>query len=353
MTVLRSLMRPLKKIVSLAAASATTLVLSAPISLPVTGPQPAPSLQAAPRKNPGPRKRSTVRAWSKFDCGQGVELRLSAANSIQGSLLLAELRSPKPLTGVSGTWDERGVSFWQEPPASSPVNPAKSSAAPQALEIRRAFVGVDLEKPVGSYDFAATATTASGDPVTCRAPIVVKAGKFATERLKVAPNFVEPNPEQLAKAEEDRKKLRELYATVTPEKLWQGRFRVPLDGVTTGGNFGHRRVLNGTPSSPHTGVDFPVPTGTLVHAAQRGRVVLAEELYFSGNTVIVDHGLGVYTLYGHFSEIDVKPGDTVNVGEVIGKVGATGRVTGPHLHWGLTVNHARVNALSIVRLATF
>jgi murein DD-endopeptidase MepM/ murein hydrolase activator NlpD len=97
-------------------------------------------------------------------------------------------------------------------------------------------------------------------------------------------------------------------------------------------------------------VDFPAPNGTPVHAAQSGRVVLAEELYFSGNTVIVDHGLGIYTFYGHFSETDVKLGDTVNAGTILGKVGATGRVTGPHLHWGLTVERARVNAVDIVKV---
>jgi murein DD-endopeptidase MepM/ murein hydrolase activator NlpD len=222
--------------------------------------------------------------------------------------------------------------------------------APNTLDIHRAFVGVDLEKPSGTYDFTATSKTPAGEAITCNAPVIVKAGKFPTERLKVAANFVEPNPEQLARAEEDRKKLRAIYDTVTPEKLWQGRFRIPLDGVTTGGNFGRRRVLNGQPGSPHTGVDFPSPTGTPVHAAERGRIVLAEELYFSGNTVVIDHGLGVYTLYGHFSEIDVRPGDLVSAGDVIGKVGATGRVTGPHLHWGLTVDRARVNALSIIAL---
>jgi murein DD-endopeptidase MepM/ murein hydrolase activator NlpD len=89
---------------------------------------------------------------------------------------------------------------------------------------------------------------------------------------------------------------------------------------------------------------------TPVHAAQRGRVVLAEELFFSGNTVVVDHGLGIYTFYGHLSEIAVKEGDTVEAGAALGKVGATGRVTGPHLHWGLTVERARVNPLQIVRL---
>jgi murein DD-endopeptidase MepM/ murein hydrolase activator NlpD len=87
-----------------------------------------------------------------------------------------------------------------------------------------------------------------------------------------------------------------------------------------------------------------------VHATQRGRVALAEELFFAGNTVVVDHGLGIYTLYGHLSEIDVKVGDDLEAGSVLGKVGATGRVTGPHLHWGLAVERARVNPLQLVRL---
>jgi murein DD-endopeptidase MepM/ murein hydrolase activator NlpD len=141
-----------------------------------------------------------------------------------------------------------------------------------------------------------------------------------------------------------------MFDHVTPERLWDGNFRIPLDGVTTGSNFGKRRILNGNPGSPHGGMDLPGATGTPVHAAQRGRVALAEELFFSGNTVVVDHGLGIYTFYGHLSEIDVKAGDAVETGIVLGKVGATGRVTGPHLHWGLTVERARVNPLLLVKL---
>jgi murein DD-endopeptidase MepM/ murein hydrolase activator NlpD len=292
----------------------------------------------------GQSKRQTSRkpprpSAAKYDCGQNVELRLSSPESTQGSLLLAELLSPKPLTEIKATWDEKEIPFWQE-----------TAPGPKSLDVHRSFVGIDLEKPAGKFDLTVSAKAASGDPVTCTAPITVRAGKFATESLKVAPNFVQPNPEQLARAEAERQHLREIYATITPEKLWQGSFRVPLDGVKTGGNFGKRRVLNGQPGSPHGGVDFPAPTGTPVHAAQRGRVVLAEPLYFSGNTVIVDHGLGVYTFYGHFSETTVKPGDPVETGAILGKVGATGRVTGPHLHWGLTVDRARVNALQIVAL---
>jgi murein DD-endopeptidase MepM/ murein hydrolase activator NlpD len=161
---------------------------------------------------------------------------------------------------------------------------------------------------------------------------------------------VEPSPEQLKRAEEERQRLRAIFDQMVPERLWQGKFRVPLDGVTTGGNFGRRRILNGEPGSPHSGVDFPATSGTPVHAAQRGRVMLAEELFFSGNTVVLDHGLGIYTFYGHLSAMEVKVGDVVEAGAVIGNVGATGRVTGPHLHWGLTVARARVNPLEIVTL---
>jgi murein DD-endopeptidase MepM/ murein hydrolase activator NlpD len=132
--------------------------------------------------------------------------------------------------------------------------------------------------------------------------------------------------------------------------MWQGPFRVPLDGVKRGSNFGRRRILNGQPRSPHNGADFPAAAGTPVHAAQRGRVVLAEALFFSGNTVVIDHGLGMYTLYGHLKAIFVQTGEMVGAGGELGQVGATGRVTGPHLHWGLTVNQARVNPLEVVKL---
>jgi murein DD-endopeptidase MepM/ murein hydrolase activator NlpD len=211
-------------------------------------------------------------------------------------------------------------------------------------------VGVDLEKAPGKYRLRVTGQTSSGEKIACRVTLLVKAGRFATEKLHVGNQFVEPSPEQIQRADEERSRLREIFDRITPERLWNGTFRVPLDGVTTGSNFGRRRVLNGQPGSPHSGADFPAITGTPVHAAQRGRVVLAEELFFSGNTVVVDHGLGIYTFYGHLSEIGVKAGDAVEAGAVLGRVGATGRVTGPHLHWGLTVERARVNPLQIVRL---
>jgi murein DD-endopeptidase MepM/ murein hydrolase activator NlpD len=341
---------------------------------------------------------------AQVECGSGT-LTLSSPQSSQGSLLLLELRTSAPLAEVKGTWDGKEIPFWQEPPRTE--NSSGASAGEQksvdlnaagenvsdrtAADARvpgantgdnkragqkapdenaadakaangnaadakpsaewRALLGVDLEMKAAEYPLNLTAKTAdSTTALTCGGSVAVKEGKFATESLRVAPNFVQPSPEQLARAEAERERLRAIFATITPERLWAGSFRIPLDGVTTGGNFGKRRILNGTPGSPHSGVDFPAPSGTPIYAAQRGRVVLAEPLYFSGNTVVIDHGLGLYTFYGHMESIDAKVGDLVETGALLGKVGATGRVTGPHLHWGLTVNRSRVNPLQLVSL---
>ena len=277
---------------------------------------------------------------STHDCGHNLTLHLSSPAPTQGSLLLLELRSTaQPVAEIKATWDSREIPFWQEPKADE-----------KSPDVWRALLGVDLELKPETYPLTLTAKTESAEAIPCSATIDVKEGKFATENLKVAPNFVEPNPEQLARAEAERQRLRAIFATITPQRLWDGSFHYPLTGVTTGGNFGKRRILNGKAGSPHGGVDFPAPAGTPVYAAQRGRVVLAEPLYFSGNTVVLDHGLGLYTFYAHFESISVQPGDLLGTGALLGKVGATGRVTGPHLHWGATVNRARTNPLQLISL---
>jgi len=268
-------------------------------------------------------------------CTAGTTLHLSAPEASQGSLVLIQLQSAKPIGEVQGDWGGRSVPFWRE-------------GADEAQ--RSGLLGVDLEKAPGEYELKVTGQTANGERISCSVMLAVKQGLFATEKLHMEKQFVEPSPEQIKRADEERQKLRDIFDRATPERLWKGNFRIPLDGVTTGTNFGKRRILNGNPGSPHSGVDLPGTTGTLVHATQRGRVVLAEELFFAGNAVVVDHGLGIYTFYGHLSEIDAKVKDAMETGAVLGKVGATGRVTGPHLHWGLTVERARVNPLLLVQL---
>jgi hypothetical protein len=278
--------------------------------------------------------KQPVRSSIKKTCESGIVLKLSSASASQGSILLGEITGAKPGQEFSAEWAGQPMPVWRESPDSATLH---------------TLLGVDLEKPAGSYEWRLSWSAADGKPFTCSLPVTVRAGKFPTERLTVEKQFVQPDPEQQKRAEEDQKKMKAIYDTVTPEVLWKGKFVVPLKGVSTGGNFGRRRVLNGEARSPHAGVDFPAAAGTPVYAAQSGKVVLAENLYYSGNTVVIDHGYGIYTLYAHLSEIGVHAGDPVEASAEIGKVGATGRVTGPHLHWGLTIDHARVNALQIVQ----
>lgn len=268
-------------------------------------------------------------------CAGGGTYRFSAVSAIQGTPLTLEVTLPKGAANPSSEWNARAVPVWQV--ANKPG-------------VYRGLLGIDLETEAGAYPWKLTATSAAGAAITCEDKITVRSAKFPTERLTVDKQYVEPNPDQEKRAEEEGKKMRAIYDTVTPEKLWQGAFIVPLKGVSTGGNFGRKRVLNGKPRSPHTGIDFPAATGTPVFAAQSGKVALAEGFYYPGNTILIDHGLGVFTFYGHLSEIAVKPGQLVKVGELIGKVGATGRVTGPHLHWGVTIDKARVNGLALTKL---
>jgi murein DD-endopeptidase MepM/ murein hydrolase activator NlpD len=267
-------------------------------------------------------------------CGDSIYLKLAATTALQGTLLQVQVSSTKALPpDLSADWDAKPSPVWHE------EGPSKTL---------HGMIGVDLEKPPGRYEYKIFWKDSAGQEKSCTAALLVRAGKFPTEHLKVEKQFVQPDPEQQKRAEDDSKKMRAIYDTITPQPLWKGPFRMPLKEVVTGGNFGRRRVLNGVARSPHAGVDFPAPTGTSVFAPQAGKVVLAEDLYYSGNTIVIDHGFGIYTLYAHLSQFVARTGDSVEAGTEIGKVGATGRVTGPHLHWGLTIDHARVNALQIV-----
>jgi murein DD-endopeptidase MepM/ murein hydrolase activator NlpD len=279
-----------------------------------------------------PQEKASAQVLNK--CGDGVTMKLNSALTTQGTLLLAEVVAAKSLPEMKGEWGGRELALWKEGSSSRTLH---------------GLLGIDLEKPAGKYDWTIFWKNKEGEAESCSETVTVRTGKFPTEKLKVEKQFVEPDPEQQKRAEEDQKKMKAIYETVTPERLWDGAFHLPLKDVTSGGNFGRRRILNGQARSPHAGVDFPAMKGTAVFAAQRGKVVLAEDLYYSGNTIVIDHGYGIYTLYAHLSEIDVKPGETVESSAEIGKVGATGRVTGPHLHWGLTVQHARVNGMGIVQ----
>jgi murein DD-endopeptidase MepM/ murein hydrolase activator NlpD len=208
----------------------------------------------------------------------------------------------------------------------------------------RALVGIDLDVAPGSY------------PVTVRAgsthathTLVVRPKAFPTRRLSVDEAFVTPPPAMQERIDREAALLAATWAASAPERLWEAPFVRPVPQMANSA-FGTRSVFNGKPRSAHGGADFLSPAGTPIHSPNAGRVVVARPLYFSGNTVIVDHGLGLFSMLAHLSSIDVHEGDRVTPGQLLGKVGATGRVTGPHLHWAVRVGNARIDPLALLAL---
>jgi murein DD-endopeptidase MepM/ murein hydrolase activator NlpD len=176
---------------------------------------------------------------------------------------------------------------------------------------------------------------------------MVLARTFSTRKLRVDPVFVNPPREAEARIVQEAKQLDALWSASSSSRLWDGAFVQPVPGGGTG-RFGARSIFNGQPRSPHGGEDFPNPEGTPIVAPNGGQVVLARDLYFTGNTVVIDHGLGLFSLLAHLSVIEVAEGDHVRTGQRVGQVGSTGRVTGPHLHWAVRVAGARVDPLSLL-----
>ena len=213
-----------------------------------------------------------------------------------------------------------------------------------------AVIGVDLEASPGPHGAEIRMEYGDGRTRTQTQEVVVSAEDFPTTKLEVEPRYVELDPADQARSAREAREIAAIHATVTPARLWDQAFQSPIPGASGGRNFGHRRVFNGQPRAPHSGADLSASLGTPIRASNRGRVVLAKDLFFSGNAVFLDHGLGVYSSYLHLSEIRVAEGEIVERGAVVGLAGATGRVTGPHLHWGARVLDARVDPFSLLSL---
>jgi murein DD-endopeptidase MepM/ murein hydrolase activator NlpD len=211
------------------------------------------------------------------------------------------------------------------------------------------LLGVDLAQAAGSYVLAVAATQADGRALSAQAPVAVSARKFATRKLTVSPRFIEPSATDAERIKAEAEKLAAVFAGVS-DRRWHGPFTAPTPGPQTS-NFGSRSVFNGQARAPHAGIDYRGAVGAPIVAPNAGRVVLAADLFMTGNTVVVDHGLGLHSLFAHMSRIDVKAGDELATNAAIGLVGATGRVTGPHLHWTVRLGTARVDPSMLLVLA--
>lgn len=250
-----------------------------------------------------------------------------------GEVIYLHVQSPRPLK------DLRIQAFGNEFQAFREEDPASWAA----------LIGIDLETTPGTYRMELLGIDLEGKSVKALRRMKILSKKFPVRALKVDEKFVAPSKDAMARIEEERRRVNAIFALVTPEKLWTGPFRSPVPGKVISA-FGKRNIYNGQPRSPHTGIDLRGKVGTPIRAPNRGRVVLAADLYFSGNTVILDHGLGLFSYLAHLSEISVREGGEVDAGSFLGRVGATGRVTGPHLHWTVRIGAARVDPLSLMHV---
>jgi Peptidase family M23 len=211
-----------------------------------------------------------------------------------------------------------------------------------------ALAGVDVEAPLGPSSLHITAHV-NGRAVDLTQTVEIHAAHYRTGTLTVESKFVEPPPEVQKEIEEESKLKAKVFASSSNVPLWQGDFRAPVPAQATD-SFGTRRMFNGKLASIHKGADFHAAMGTPVHASNSGVVVIARPLYFEGNCVVIDHGLGLFTLSMHFSRIDVKEGQHVKMGDQLGLSGATGRVTGPHLHWAVRWQGAYLDPVKLLHL---
>ncbi len=226
---------------------------------------------------------------------------------------------------VEGTFNNRIIYF----------NPSKDSV--------KAIVAIDYFTEPGKYELSVSLNGAA-----LKQTVEVVKKEYPVQRLTLPKDMVELSPENERRVEREQKRMAAIWPHEN-DRSWTGDFVNPLEGeiITP---FGVRRFINNTPKSPHTGIDVAGEQGDKIVAPNDGVVALVDRQFFAGNAVVLDHGQGIYTMFFHTSKVLVKKGQKVRKGDVIALVGATGRATGPHLHWGVRIQGARVDPLELVHL---
>ena len=265
-----------------------------------------------------------------------LTLRLAPEQVKQGGVTVLSIQAPAPIRTLRIQVGDREI----HPP--SPDGQARIIL----------LIGIDIEQPPGPTVVRADVVDVSGRSLAGQGALRVLDALFPVQRLTVSRPFVDLDPATLERVGRDKEVLDRLWEAVTPAQLWRGPFRLPLDGAGPASGFGVRRIINGEPRAPHSGEDFPATAGAPVFAANAGVVVLVADHFFAGTSVILDHGLGLYTMYFHLQESLVQPGQRVDAGQIIARAGSTGRATGPHLHWGARLYGARIDPLELLRISS-
>jgi hypothetical protein len=253
----------------------------------------------------------------------------------QGSPIFITVELERPAIRVTGKLLEKPIVFFAD---------ARSKKTWHAL------AGIDLETNPGDYNADVTVTFAGHRIARSTSKVTITSGNFGTGNIDVSENLVNPSAaEQKQIAQDEQLKKRAYARGMALHPLWSGDFIKPVAAPSTP-SFGESRILNEEKTSLHTGTDFPIAEGSPVHLSNSGTVVLVRDLFYEGNTVIVSHGLGLFTVYLHLSRIDVQEGDKLAKDASLGLSGASGRVTGPHLHMGVRWNGVWVDPVELINL---
>ena len=246
-------------------------------------------------------------------------LHISSSPLMNGSPFLITLSLPSEALSITGDWQTHRVLFF-------PNSDRRTWFA---------LAGVDVELAPGSYPLTVEANLKDGTQQTLHQQLTIETAPYLQVPLTVPDKFVEPSPKALKQIAADKTVKDKAFATSAPTRQWSANFLPPLPLAPESDSFGNQRLFNGKIASVHHGLDYHAKLNTPVAAINSGRVVLARPLYFEGGCVVIDHGLGLMSVYMHLSKIQVAVGRRVRRGQIIALSGASGRATGPHLHLGV------------------
>ncbi len=252
----------------------------------------------------------------------------------QGQVVLVRVPAGKHRTEVTGRFLGRTIPFF----------PAPGDRAEGAVGL----LGIDMQDKPGMHELLVE-VRARGATRRLSYNVLVIKESYPVQHLTLPSEQVDLDDDNLVRVKAEQEQVQTVLQGVSRERLWDGPFLEPVHGEVAGA-FGRTRIINGQARSPHNGEDVTAPSGTLVVAMNDGIARLTVEHFFSGKGVFLDHGLGLYSMYFHLAEVLVQDGTMVKRGQPIGKVGSTGRATGPHLHLGVRLNGARVNPYALVNL---
>lgn len=264
---------------------------------------------------------------------QTASLSWSPEHLANGSPCLFTVRIPAARS-VKGTWQGHTINFFR-------------GASPETWD---ALAGVDVEVKPGGYPLQVDADLADGSRQHLERTVTVDEATYQSTTLNVPDKFVSPSPAALKRIAAESEIKKKAFASTAPIPLWSGPFTPPLPTAPRTDSFGTRRIFNGSLASVHRGLDYRAKAGTPIAAINSGRVLLARSLYYEGNCVVIDHGQGFITFYMHLSRFKVHQGQMVRRGQIVGLSGATGRVTGPHLHLGVRWQGANLDAAKLFAL---